>query len=206
MRNVTPFLILSLLLAACSKSPETPERNAASGAAAEPVINPGILLRGDGLTVVEPEFASELRFGTTTVAEAEKALAAFGQPKASQSSEECPTGQLDYRDWPNQLQLAFQQDRLVGWWAFDDATGLATAGGIRPGSPRSALDKTEVQQASFGNVFTIDEVNGLLNDEKASKVTAMWAGAACIFDGGLSGPEIAGGALGDASLFPQGRT
>jgi hypothetical protein len=140
------------------------------------------MLRGDGLTVVEPEFASEIRFGTTTVAEAEKALATFGQPKASKSSEECPTGRLDYRDWPNHLQLAFQKDKLVGWWAFDSATAVATSGGIRPGSPRSALGKAEVQQASFGNVFTIHDVSGLLNDEKASKVTAMWAGAACIFD------------------------
>lgn len=186
MRKATPFLILSLLLAACSKSPETPERNAAS-AAAERVIKPGILLRGDGLTIVQAKYASELHFGTTTVAEAEKALAPLGQPKASQSSEECPTGKLDYRDWPNRLQLAFQQDKLVGWWAFDDATGLATAGGIKPGSPRAALGKTEVQQASFGNVFTVDAVdgegvNGLLNDADASMVTAMWAGAACIFD------------------------
>lgn len=178
---------LALLLAACSKAPETAERNAANNAAAETVIEPGILLRGDGLTVVLPEYASELRFGTTTVAEAEKALADFGPARSSQSTEECPTGRLDYRDYPNRLQLAFQEDKLVGWWAFDDATAVGTPGGIRPGSPRAALGKAEVTQASFGNVFTVEEVdgegvNGLLNDEKASKVTAMWAGAACIFD------------------------
>jgi hypothetical protein len=175
-------IILALLLAACSKEPETSANQAANAAASEPVIEPGITLRGDGLTVIEPEHASELRFGTTTVAEAAQALATFGQPKASQSSEECPTGQLDYRDWPNHLQLAFQDGKLVGWWAFDNATAVATAQGIKPGSPRSALGKTEVQQASFGNVFTVAEVSGLLNDADASKVTAMWAGAACIFD------------------------
>ena len=183
MRKAMPFLVLPLLLAACSKGPETAANKSASVAnAAEPIIEPGIMLRGDGLTVVEPEFASELRFGTTTIAEAEKALAVFGQPKASRSSEECPTGQLDYRDYPNHLQLAFQEGKLVGWWAFDNATAIATAGGIRPGSPRSALGKAEVQQASFGNVFTINEVNGLLNDADATTVTAMWAGAACTFD------------------------
>ena len=174
-------LALALLLAACSKSPET-ETNTANAAAPEPVAEGRVVLRGDGLTVIAPTGAAQLRFGTTTVAEAAQALAPFGKPKASQSSEECPTGQLDYRDWPNRLQLAFQEGKLVGWWAFDDATAVATAGGIRPGSPRSALGKTAVTAESFGNVFTIQEVNGLLNDADASKVTAMWAGAACIFD------------------------
>ena len=170
-----------LLLAACSKSPEA-ANNAATAAAPEPIAAPAIVLLGDGLKVTGPTGEARLRFGTTTIAEAEKALATFGQPKASQSSEECPTGQLDYRDWPNRLQLAFQEDKLVGWWAFDNATAVATAEGIKPGSSRSALGKAEVQQASFGNVFTIQDVSGLLNDADASKVTAMWAGAACIFD------------------------
>ena len=187
MRKATPFLILSLLLAACSKAPEKADGNAATAAAPEPVAEPGIVLLGDGLKVTGPDGAAQLRFGSTTIAEAAHALAPFGQPKATQSSEECPTGRLDYRDWPNRLQLAFQDDILVGWWAFDDATAVAAAGGTRPGSPRSALGGVEVTQASFGNVFTVDAVggegvNGLLNDADASVVTAMWAGAACIFD------------------------
>ena len=174
---------LALLLTACSRAPEAAQTNTANAAAAvEPVPEDRILLRGDGLLVETEGHAAPLTFGNSTVSEAEFALGGFGPAKASESSEECPTGKLDYRDYPNGLQLAFQEDKLVGWWAFEKATGVATAGGIKPGSPRSALGKTEVQQASFGNVFTVQDVNGLLNDEKASKVTAMWAGAACIFD------------------------
>ena len=185
MRAVVAALLL--LLAACSKSPQPPANHAANASAPEPIAEDRVVLLGDGLRVEAAGQEKQFRFGITTVAEAGQALAPFGRPKASQSSEECPTGQLDYRDWPNRLQLAFQEDKLVGWWAFDDATSVATAGGIRPGSPRSALGKTEVTEESFGNVFTLDAVdgegvNGLLNDEKASKVTAMWAGAACIFD------------------------
>ena len=174
---------LALLLAACSRAPEAAQTNTANAAAAvEPVPEDRILLRGDGLLVETEGHAAPLTFGNSTVSEAEYALGPFGPAKASESSEECPTGKLDYRDYPNGLQLAFQEDKLVGWWAFEKATGVATAGGIKPGSPRSALGKTEVQQASFGNVFTVQDINGMLNDEKASKVTAMWAGAACIFD------------------------
>ena len=178
---VIPALTL-LLLAACSEPRQPAEANAANAAAPEPVPEDRIVLRGDGLLVETAGGAAPLTFGTSTVSEAEYALGPFGPDKASESSEECPTGKLDYRDYPNGLQLAFQEDKLVGWWAFEKATDVATAGGIKPGSPRSAIGKTKVQQASFGNVFTVDEVNGLLDEGGATKVGAMWAGAACIFD------------------------
>lgn len=183
----------ALCLAACASEPQ-PESNAANEAMPANGVAPAapvgsaeagqleIILRGSGLLIEEPGHGVPLGFGSTTPAQAERALAALGAPKRSTSSSECPSGQLDYFDYPNGLQLAFQDGKLVGWWASDKAQGVATANGIRPGSPRSAIGNAEVQDASFGKVFTIEEVNGLLDEPTGTRVASLWAGLACIFD------------------------
>lgn len=184
------FFAAALALVACSPASEQPAANQAVPAnaiapatPAAPVETeaPKIVLRGDGLLVEEPGRGTPLAFDRTTPAEAEQALAGLGSAKRSTSSSECPPGQLDYLDYPNGLQLAFQNGKLVGWWADEEARGVATADGIRPGSPRSAIGSAEVVEVSYGKVFTIDEVNGLLDEQTASRVDALWSGLACIF-------------------------
>ena len=185
---------LAALLAACS--PASDQDGAASNAAntaaqaapaasspapqPAPAERPTILLRDGGILIETPGHGAALAFGQTTPDEAAAALAAFGEARRD-SNPECPAGPLDFMDWDNGLQLIFQDGRLVGWWASDKARGLATAAGLRPGSPRSALGKTRIEDVSIGKVFTIDGVNGVLDDPAAAKVDAMWAGTACIF-------------------------
>lgn len=196
MMKPLPLLAATLAIAACS-APSEPERNdvnAATEAVPTNAVEPAspvatadaeqltIILQGDGLLAEEPGHGARLGFDVTTSSQAERALAALGSPKRSTSSSECPTGQLDYLDYPNGLQLAFQNGKLVGWWAAENAKGVATADGIRPGSSRQALGDAPVQDVSFGKLFTIEEVNGLLDERTATRVTTLWAGLACIFD------------------------
>lgn len=140
-----------------------------------------ILLRGDGLSVETPGHGSPLRFGSTTPDVAAGALSALGEPKRSSNSE-CPAGPLDFMDWDDGLQLAFQDGKLAGWWAKGGSPAIATAAGLRPGSPRSAIGSTPVEDVSIGKVFTVDSVNGILDEETGTRVEALWAGLACIFD------------------------
>ncbi len=182
------------LLASCSPSPDRRETDnsaalAASSAPLKPVAHSAqsvpdeaeltIVVREDGLLIETPGHARPLKFGEATPGQAEEALAALGPPVRSSNSE-CPAGPLNFMDWKNGLELAFQDGKFAGWWANDKARGIATADGLRPGSPRSALGATQIEDTSIGKLFTVDGVNGTLDDASGS-VTALWAGAACIF-------------------------
>lgn len=179
------------LLAACSPPSERDAGNEsaattmapAGNVQAPPAADPAelsIVVRGDGLLVETPGHGQPLSFGETTPVQAEKALAALGPPRRL-SNDECPAGPLSFMDWDSGLQLTFQEGKLVGWWAEEKARGIATAAGLRPGSPRAAIGGAKVEETSVGKVFTIDEINGLLDEDQATRVTALWAGVACIF-------------------------
>jgi hypothetical protein len=181
------------LLAACSPPPETNAADNEAAAPAAPAANVAapqpapadreelsIIVRGDGLLVETPGHGQPLGFGETTPAQAEAALASLGAPRRS-SNGECPAGPLDFMDWDNGLQLTFQDGKLQGWWIDEKSRGIATAAGLRPGSPRSAIGTAKVEDTTVGKMFTIDEVYGFLDEEKASRVTALYGGVACIF-------------------------
>lgn len=185
----------AMLIGACSPSPdqsdaESRPASTESSATREPVSTAGgntpdqsqltIIVRGDGLLVETPGHGQPLKFEETTAQLAQAALAALGPPKKS-SNAECPAGPLDFMEWTNGLQLAFQNGRLAGWWASDKAHGIATAEGLRPGSLRTALGSAPIEDTSIGKLFTIDGVNGVLDETSGNRVNALWAGAACIF-------------------------
>lgn len=110
-----------------------------------------------------------------------RGMAHFGTPKASDAPDDCPAGKLAFLDYPNGLQLAFQDDTLVGYWVREGARGIATEHGVQPGSPRSALGDARIIEASFGSLADLDGVIAIL-DERQAKVTDLYAGAACIYD------------------------
>jgi hypothetical protein len=185
----------AVLLVACSPSPDGRDTDAKAGGTAssvtsKPVDNTApvefdqaqltIIVREDGLLVETPGRGQPLQFGETTPEQASDALGALGPPVRSSNSE-CPAGPLDFMEWRNGLQLAFQNGQLAGWWASDKARGIATANGLRPGSPRARVGAAPIENTSIGKLFTADGVNGLLDDRSGSSVTALWAGAACIF-------------------------
>jgi hypothetical protein len=186
---------VAALLAACSPSPDRHDPDGNGGltvpsATLKPLDNDvpvkpdliqvTIILREDGLLIETPGHARPLKFGEATPAEVEEALAAFGSPQQSSNSE-CPAGPLTFMEWTNGLQAAFQDGKFAGWWASEKARGIATGDGLRPGSPRTAVGAAKVEDTSIGKLFTIDGVNGVLDEASGTKVTALWAGAACIF-------------------------
>ena len=78
-------------------------------------------------------------------------------------------------------QFGFIDGRLAGYWVRENAQGVATARDVRPGSPRAALGGVELVEASFGVLADLDGVIAVL-DEGQRKVTALYAGAVCIYD------------------------
>ena len=188
-------LMAALLVGACSPSPPEhaqPEGGSAATPALEnkfaagpvrPVTDQAglsILLRSDGLLVETSGHGAPLTFGTTTPQQAMQALGELGAPRRS-SNAECPAGPLDFMDWDNGLQLAFQDGKLAGWWARESSRDLATTSGLGPGSPRSAIGSAKVDDSSVGKIFTVGDISGLLDEESGTRVTALWAGLACIF-------------------------
>ena len=194
-RPIVILLPLMLTRAACSDpapsgQAEANRSAAAAPAVAEPAAQPApdlpdpsevtVRLRSDGLLAEWPGHAAPLNFEQTNEAQAMKALEALGLPRRS-SNAECPAGPLDFMDWDNGLQLIFQDGKLAGWWASDKARGIATASGLRPGSPRSAIGTARIENTTVGKVFTVGEINGVLDEATETKVDALWAGVACIF-------------------------
>ena len=161
-----------------------PAASADSKGAAEAGSEPELMtvvLRGDGITVETPGHASPLKLDSATQEAVEIAFAAFGKPQRTKGPDDCPAGPLHFLEYPNHLQLAFQDGKLAGYWADETSRGVATPGGIRPGSPRTALGNAPFQETSFGKLVTVDGAFAIL-DDRETKVTDVYAGAACIYD------------------------
>ena len=197
MPRLTAFALL-LLVTACqpngtaSNNPgpgagaQTSPRPAASTPAvdASDGVDPAetnVILFGDRLVVEDSAHASPLYLDKSTRALVTRGMAPFGTPRASKAPADCPAGTLDFLDYPNGLQLAFQDDVFVGYWVHEGAWGVATGHGVHPGSPRSALGDAGITEASFGFLVDLDGVVAIL-DERKHKVTDLYAGAACIYD------------------------
>jgi hypothetical protein len=162
-----------------TKPAETAENNSTESAFDSDLMK--VVLRGDGITVETASRAIPLKLDSATEAEVERAFLPFGKAERSEGPEDCPAGPLTFLEFPNRLQLAFQQGKFVGFWADERSLGVATPGGIKPGSPRTALGNAPHQEASFGKLVEVDGAVALL-DEAGEKVTDVYAGAACIYD------------------------
>lgn len=140
-----------------------------------------ITLFGDRLRVEDSAHGWPLYLDKSTKDFVLQGMAPFGTPKASNAPDDCPAGPLQFLDYPNGLQLAFLDGTLAGYWVREGAHGIATAHGVHPGSPRAALAGAPLTEASFGVLADLDGVIALLDDHQR-KVTALYAGAACIYD------------------------
>jgi len=203
------LVLLALLLSCIGCAPATPEAPvpargatqvaagvvpAASGSAAAVVGDvshveavphaeevPHVVVYGDHVVVEDSAHASPLYFGKADEAFVARAMAGLGAPRKRAGPDECSAGPLVLADYPNGLQLSFQDGRLAGYWVREDARGVATARGVQPGSPRAALGGAELVEASFGSLADLDGMIAVL-DEDQRKVAALYAGAVCIVD------------------------
>lgn len=140
-----------------------------------------VTLFGERLLIEDSGHSWPVYLDKSTKALVLRGMAPFGTPKASVGPDDCPAGKLEFLDYPNGLQLAFQDDTLVGYWVREGAQGVATERGVHPGTPRSALGDASIIEASFGFLADLDGVIAIL-DERKSQVTDLYAGAACIYD------------------------
>lgn len=195
-------LSLALGLAACGPGSEPPADAPATPVVADPApaTDPAaapttgvsaILLEGDGFMPANPGGGGtglKLSFGTprTTVITYMTGLHGGTAPQTD-SNDECGAGPVAFARWNDDFTLAFQDDKLAGWWAGEKApAGFSTVQDIHVGSTlaevRAAWPGVEVRNDSIGPEFAAPGIFGILTGTTASaRVTALWAGVSCIF-------------------------
>tara|TARA_R110002124_G_scaffold190507_2_gene357827 strand:+ start:2255 stop:2872 length:618 start_codon:yes stop_codon:yes gene_type:complete len=201
-RALTPALALAaaLGLVACSPAGDSPAPAPADAPAAVPATAPAaapatgldaVLLEGDGLMPANPGghgTGRKLSFGEpqATVISVMTGLHGGTAPTLGHNGE-CGAGAMDFADWGDDLTLAFQDGKLAGWWAGDQApAGFSTIRDIHVGSTlaqvRAAWPDVAVTNDSIGPEFASRDIYGTLSGTTASAtVTALWAGVSCIF-------------------------
>lgn len=106
----------------------------------------------------------------------------FGHDVSVGFPQECGEGPLVSVHFPNQINLMFQEDRLVGWMLIDDST-LTTSTGLTVGSPVAALAQegaVSFYDSGIGTEFGAGELFGFMSED-GTRVQGVWSGATCIF-------------------------
>lgn len=156
---------------------EAKRLDAAAPAAAEPklTVEPGGLALRDATGKV-----ASIAFDTAQ-GEVMAALA-FRGPAGETRNDECGAGPTDFASWPDGLNLLFMQGRFVGWSLDERADTLAMGDGIAIGSSEAQLGKATrytIEDSTLGREFlTEGGVSGIVD---GGKVSALWAGASCVF-------------------------
>ena len=187
--------VSALLVAGCGSPPD----RAATGNEAAPAVEskaapapgqgetatvarPQLVLDGEGLRLASGASATPLPFGTARDAVLEAVGQALGAPPSEQGrNEECGSGAQDYVGWKDGITLWFQDGGFVGW---DSKGKLASADGVGLGTQRDRITarELEVSETSLGEEFSSGGISGLFaSGAPDAKVTALWAGATCIF-------------------------
>lgn len=164
-----------LALPACERAAPAPDNAGIAAPAADRRAPPGFAaLELDGRRL-----RSDLPFGSARAAVVRELGKSLGPPTGSDRIDECGEGAMDFVRFGG-LSVAFQDDRLVGWFARPPFAGQTTQG-LRVGEPRSALGPVPVEETSLGLEFRDSSgVSGVL-DESGDRIAALWAGSACVF-------------------------
>ena len=183
-------------LAACdgSAAPEAPEPETEGPATPAPApeaqaqASGALSLEGEGLRAfTEQGSARPLPFGMAQdmTLTAVSTLLGADTPAVTTNSE-CGAGPMQFAEYPNGLQLAFQDDKFVGW--FLDESGLTTADGVGVGvgSTRTELGSARVVEmipdSTLGEEFSSGELGGFLTSEAPdATVESLYAGMTCFF-------------------------
>ena len=190
-------LAAALLVAACGRDAEAPAEApappaaatapapAAPAAQAQPASRVALTLDGEGLRLVAAGTGSTrlVPFGTPEA----QALAALqplrSAPAERSTNDECGAGPLAFAEWPDNLQLVFQEGRFVGWST--DQRGLTTMSGLGVGSTRGELEAAyaaDIGESTLGVEFSAGDLHGLLSGPgRDARVTTLWGGIICAF-------------------------
>jgi hypothetical protein len=184
-----------LALGACDSPTEAPasapapaaEPDAASGGqeAAE-AAQGGLALEGEGLRAFTAQgSARALPFGLSQemVLTAVSTLLDAPTPEVTTNSE-CGAGPTQFAEYPNGLQLAFQNGEFAGWYL--DEAGLTTADGVGVGTSRADLQSARavemIPDSTLGTEFSSGDLGGFLSsDAPDATVESLYAGLTCFF-------------------------
>ena len=125
------------------------------------------------------------RFGTPRAEVEAMAIAAFGAPPEQARNDECGVGPMDFSQY-GPLQLAFQDDKFVGWYLSEGA-GVATSDGVKVGSPLETLkaehEVREVDSTLDGEFLYTTKGYGQITGfaDADGTITAFAAGMTCFF-------------------------
>lgn len=186
--------IAVLALAACDGSP-APEAPAPEPGAPTTIVpdrapetraSGALALEGEGLRAFTDQgSARPLPFGTAQdiTLTAVSTLLGADTPAVTTNSE-CGGGPMQFAEYPNGLQLAFQDNKFAGW--FLDEAGLTTADGVGVGSTRAELGSARVvdmvPDSTLGVEFSSGELGGFLTSEASdATVESLYAGMTCFF-------------------------
>ena len=144
-----------------------------------------IAVDGQGLRLFDPKTkaAAQIAFGSSRT-DVLAVLVRLRGPSDNGTTEDC--GGLDYANWPDGLNLVFENDHFAGWGLDRRAAGVfASASDIGPGSTRDQLNTAHpdvhVENSSVGVEFEAAGFAGVLDGpKKSAKITDMWAGTVCI--------------------------
>lgn len=194
LRDVPAPVIAALaMLGACSVEP-TPDATSESrpvAASTAPRVTKSapamIAVDAEGLRLVDPGSGrpTALVFGQAG-AQVIAAIERLRGPTRRGHLDECGPGPLDTAAWDDGFTLYLQDGKFAGW-ALDERSGatIATMSGLAPGSRRADLDNAysaEVAETTLGTEFAAGAMGGVLDGPgQSAKVTALWAGANCVF-------------------------
>jgi hypothetical protein len=195
MPRVHTALTLAAVLAlgACDSPTETPAPVPATEPDATPVApapaeaaQGGLALEGEGLRAFTAQgSARALPFGLSQdmVLTAVSTLLDTPTPQVTTNSE-CGAGPTQFAEYPNGLQLAFQNGEFAGWYL--DEPGLTTADGVGVGTSRADLQSARViemiPESTLGAEFSSGDLGGMLSsDAPDATIDALYAGLTCFF-------------------------
>jgi hypothetical protein len=162
MRPLLITLAASLVLAACTTTPRTPDV-------------PPFTLDGEGIAPTESGL--RIDFGREQSGVIETVSRLLGEdPSLVSTIAECNGGPMTVARWRNGLALNFVEGDFRGWETTDPA--LPVAGRLAVDQPRVDMPSVTFQATASGDAFNVGSISGLL-DPSASRIQQMWAGATC---------------------------
>jgi hypothetical protein len=194
-RRVAPAPASASAPASVPASPATVPASPATAVAAEtaaptaavvpmPAGPAALALDPEGLRIIDTRNGASnlLPFGTRKAATVAALNSVLGAPPVEQGDvDDC---NASYARWPSGLGAWFTVGNFSGWAVPAEASGLATAAGVGPGSTRAELDAAYdaiVFESSLGTEFTAGELAGVLSsDAPDGRITHLWSGNTCI--------------------------
>jgi hypothetical protein len=185
MRQIAFAAAALFVVVACSE-PATPPADAPTPAGTPTAPPTEAVLEGDGFTPAQPDGGTALKlpFG---MAEADVSRVLTGLHGRQPTRDGCADTDLVVLDWGSNVDFLFETGPLVGWYASEGAPeGFSTLSNIHVGSTlaevRTADPAVEVREDTVGPEFSLGDVHGFLSGTgDDARVTALYAGRACIF-------------------------